>query len=175
MSSVEWRWVNTSSHRRGMMDSSGIMLWRSAWKLDDAVWWDCPAMQSNARQWICFGGKILEPVSKFFSCFMRLERRLSIVVAFLSGERLKQNEISLWLQNACYICDIPFGIVSEWDIFYSQQCSSSGGARDSMLPGHSQVNYLANQVKRKSRKLYQRATVCYSIIDSFNVPMCRVC
>ena len=27
----------------------------------------------------------------------------------------------------------------------------SGGARDSMLPGHSQVNYLANQVQRKSR------------------------
>ena len=45
----------------------------------------------------------------------------------------------------------------------------SGGARDSMLPGHSQVNYLANQVKRKSRKLCHRATVCYSIIDSFNV------
>ena len=33
---------------------------------------------------------------------------------------------------------------------------SSGGARDSMLPGHSQVNYLANQVKRKS--LCHRAT-----------------
>ena len=27
----------------------------------------------------------------------------------------------------------------------------SGGARDSMLPGHSQVNYFANQVKRKSK------------------------
>ena len=27
----------------------------------------------------------------------------------------------------------------------------SGGARDSMLPGHSQVNYSANQVKRKPR------------------------
>ena len=50
-----------------------------------------------------------------------------------------------------------------------QLLTYSGGARDSMLPGHSQVNYLANQVKRKSRKLCLCATVCYSIIDSFNV------
>ena len=38
-----------------------------------------------------------------------------------------------------------------------------------MLPGHGQVKYLANQVKRKSRKLCRCATVCYLIIDSFNV------
>jgi hypothetical protein len=32
----------------------------------------------------------------------------------------------------------------------------SGGARDSMSPGHSQVNYSANQVKRKSRNTMPR-------------------
>ena len=35
------------------------------------------------------------------------------------------------------------------------EASSGGGARDSMLPGHSQANYLANQVQRKSRNSMQ--------------------
>ena len=46
----------------------------------------------------------------------------------------------------------------------------SGGARDSMLPGHSQVNYLANQVKRKSRDTIF-ATVTWCVIQEVIVLM----
>ena len=47
----------------------------------------------------------------------------------------------------------------------------SGGARDSMLPGHSQVDYLANQVKRKSksRNIMPPCHRPWHLIDSFNV------
>ena len=52
----------------------------------------------------------------------------------------------------------------------SQLLLHSGGARDSMLPGHSQVNCLANQVKRKS-KSRNIMSPCqkqwHSIINSF--------
>ena len=45
-----------------------------------------------------------------------------------------------------------FGILmSSGSEFQTTGPETSGGARDSMLPGHSQVNYSANQVKRKSR------------------------
>ena len=36
----------------------------------------------------------------------------------------------------------------------------SGGARDSMLPGHGQVNILVNQVKKKSRNTTAHRAIC---------------
>ena len=58
-----------------------------------------------------------------------------------------------------------------FDLFLSLYYRASGGARDSMLPGHSQVNYLANQVNRKSRNtmLLLPCHGPWHSIDSFNV------
>ena len=61
------------------------------------------------------------------------------------------SDIDVFLINKFTINRISFEQTHNvFSIGYSNE-RNSGGARDSMLPGHSQVNYLANQVKRKSR------------------------